>query len=282
MVQTNIAFRLINPNKMLLAGEIRVHFTPILAIFVLQGNAKATNMISEATDAYISLGESDEEEAYTYRGESDKESDKEREEEEEEPSIKFFNPRYSQQHQNVPKDILIAYDPLVGVQNIRYFAGPYQLEKDESSVVLQIDGACRGYGTQYARGAWGVFFGPESHYNIWGLLPPDAPQTITFAELYSLMIALEKIGDELPPVERYFILSDSRYLYEALASVDSVEDRRLHSGGDELAHWNFLLEIKQVIDGLVDRSLDLELKFWPMSQGGMNTAAEVLANRAFN
>ncbi|KAF5648459.1 NAD dependent epimerase [Fusarium tjaetaba] len=115
-----------------------------------------------------------------------------------ESSIELFNPDNSQQHRNVPKDVLIAYNRRIGIQHIRYFAGPYQLVKDESSVAIQIDGACRRNGTQYARGGWGVFFGPNSQYNNWSLLPPNAPQTSTYAELYALLVALEMIRDELP------------------------------------------------------------------------------------
>ncbi|KAJ4071333.1 hypothetical protein NW763_000350 [Fusarium oxysporum] len=42
-------------------------------------------------------------------------------------------------HENVPKDVLVAYSRRMGVSHIRYFAGPYQLQKDGSSVIIQID-----------------------------------------------------------------------------------------------------------------------------------------------
>ncbi|KAF4494577.1 NAD dependent epimerase [Fusarium agapanthi] len=144
-------------------------------------------------------------------------------------AIELFNPDNSQQPRNVPKDVLIAYNRRLGVRHIRYFAGPYRLQKDESSVIIQIDGACRRNGSQYARGDWGVFFGPGSQNNTWGLLPPGAPQTSTFAELYSLMMALDMIRDELPLYpETVFIVSDSSYLLthrstEMSAAVDCPE-----------------------------------------------------------
>ncbi|KAF5563166.1 NAD dependent epimerase [Fusarium napiforme] len=205
---------------------------------------------------------------------------------EEESSIELFSPKDSQQHRHVPKDVLIAYNPLIGVQHIRYFAGPYKLEKDGSSVVIQINGACRGNGTQYARGSWGVFFGPESKYNKWGLLPPNAPQTTTFTEIYSLMIALEKIRDELPFFpERVFIMSASPYLATAFTPYMSIgwdQDGRINSRGRGVAHENFLLDIKQIIDDLAwsgDRKM--EFKFWQVSRE-LIVDADALANRAFN
>ncbi|KAF5977328.1 ribonuclease H [Fusarium coicis] len=84
------------------------------------------------------------------------------------------------------------------IQHIRYFSGPYRLRKDRFSVIIQIDRACRRNGTQYVRGGWGVFLGPNSQYNNWSLLPPNAPQTSTYAELCALVVALEMVRDELP------------------------------------------------------------------------------------
>ncbi|KAF5571394.1 NAD dependent epimerase [Fusarium phyllophilum] len=202
-----------------------------------------------------------------------------------ESSIELFNPDNSRQHQNVPKDVLVAYNPRIGIRHIRYFAGPYELRKDGSSVIVQIDGACRRNGTQYARGGWGVFFGPNSQYNSWSLLPPNAPHTSTFAELYSLIIALEMIRDELPLyLERVFIVSDSSYLVRAFTEYMSawLDNWGRNARGQRVAHWNFLLEIKEIIDNLTwsgDRNM--EIKFWHVPRE-QNAAADALANRAFN
>ncbi|KAG5744603.1 hypothetical protein H9Q70_012702 [Fusarium xylarioides] len=171
--------------------------------------------------------------------------------------IESFNSDDSQQHRNVPKDVLIAYNPRTGIQHIRYFAGPYQLEKDESSVVIQIDGVCRAKETRYAQGGWGVFFGPESQYNTWGLLPADAPQNSTFAGLYALMIAVEIIRDEVPlHPGRIFIMSDSLYLAQAFTEMIL----------DDLA-WS--------------SDQKMEVKFWHVPRK-LNMDADALANRAFN
>ncbi|KAF5250916.1 hypothetical protein FANTH_3970 [Fusarium anthophilum] len=200
-------------------------------------------------------------------------------------TIGLFNPDNSQQHRNVPKDVLTAYNRRLGIRHIRYFAGPYRLQKDESSVIIQIDGACRGNGSRYARGGWGVFFGPESQYNTWDLLPPGAPQTSTFAELYSLMIALEMIHDELPLYpETVFIASDSSYLVRVFTEYMPfwLDNRGINSRGQRVAHWTFLLDIKQIIDDLAftgDRKM--EFKFWHVPRE-QNAAADALANRAFN
>ncbi|KAH7226214.1 hypothetical protein BKA60DRAFT_676062 [Fusarium oxysporum] len=123
-------------------------------------------------------------------------------------------------HENVPKDVLVAYGRRMGVSHSRYFAGLYQLQKDGSSVIIQIDGACRGNGTRSTRGGWGAFFGPQSQYNSWGLVPPNAPQTSTYAELYALIAALDTVRDILPlSLKRVFIVSDSPYLVRTLRSI---------------------------------------------------------------
>ncbi|QKD49417.2 uncharacterized protein FOBCDRAFT_196854 [Fusarium oxysporum Fo47] len=151
---------------------------------------------------------------------------------------------------NVPEDVLVAYSRRMGVSHIRYFAGPYQLQKDGSSVIIQIDGACRGNGTRSARGGWGAFFGPQSEYNSWGLVPPNAPQTSTYAELYALIGALDTTWG-------------------------------IKSRGETVAHWNFLLEIRQGIDDMIlFGGRNMEFKFWHVPRE-LNETADALANRAF-
>ncbi|ENH67825.1 hypothetical protein FOC1_g10005250, partial [Fusarium oxysporum f. sp. cubense race 1] len=71
-----------------------------------------------------------------------------------------------------------------------------------------------------ARGGWGAFFGPQSQYNSWALVPPNAPQTSTYAELYALIAALDTVRDILPlSLQRVFIVSDSSYLVRTLRSI---------------------------------------------------------------
>ncbi|KAF5972835.1 ribonuclease H1 [Fusarium bulbicola] len=152
-------------------------------------------------------------------------------------------------------------------------------------VVIHIDGACRRNGTQYARGGLGVFFGPGSQNNTWGLLPPNTPQTSTYADLYALIVALELIRDELPLyLERVFVVSDSSYLVRAFAKYMSVwlQNGGINSRGRRVAHWNFMLEIKHVIDDFTwSGGRDMELIFCHAPRE-LNEAADALANRALN
>jgi hypothetical protein len=46
---------------------------------------------------------------------------------------------------------------------------------DPSSLVVYIDGACRGNGTASARASYGVFFGPGSPHNAKGTLSDSIP-----------------------------------------------------------------------------------------------------------
>ncbi|KAI7767184.1 hypothetical protein LZL87_009586 [Fusarium oxysporum] len=118
-------------------------------------------------------------------------------------SIKLFNPDGSQQHRNVPKDVLVAYNRRLGIQHTRYFAGPYHLEKEGSSVIIQIDGACRGNGTRSARGGWGAFFGPQSQYNQ---ARADEEFTEEWSEHSNLLQALAYIDDVLTSPMRHITL----------------------------------------------------------------------------
>ncbi|KAH8731098.1 hypothetical protein GQ44DRAFT_699359 [Phaeosphaeriaceae sp. PMI808] len=57
---------------------------------------------------------------------------------------------------------------------------------DVSSLVVLINGACRGNGTPSAQASYGVYFGPNSPRNTHGLLPKALTQTSTRAEIEAL------------------------------------------------------------------------------------------------
>lgn len=84
---------------------------------------------------------------------------------------------------------------------------------------LYIDGACPGNGSERARGAFGVYFGRQSPYNVSGTLPPDEPQTSQRAELMAAIMALEQIREcslEHRSINNYIIVTDSAYLVNSI------------------------------------------------------------------
>ncbi|KAL2642464.1 hypothetical protein R1flu_010051 [Riccia fluitans] len=85
---------------------------------------------------------------------------------------------------------------------------------DRGQAVVAIDGACRGNGTVDARAAYGVYFGPDSSLNAYGLLPWDERQTSQNAEIYAARIALDCIEDL--EVEGVTIITDSSYLVKGM------------------------------------------------------------------
>ncbi|KAF4332492.1 peroxisomal short-chain alcohol dehydrogenase [Fusarium beomiforme] len=202
-----------------------------------------------------------------------------------EPSIARFNPDDSAMHRGVPKDIRFAYNHHEGISHVRYFAGPYRLLKDTSSVVIHIDGACRENGTHAARGAWGVYFGPQSPYNRYGLLPASEPQTSSYAELCALNEALDIVRYELPPfLQRVFIVSDSSHLLQTFMEYifDWMDNVGRNFQERKVAHWTTLFDMSETIDDLIwPGGRNLKFKFWHVPTE-MNQRANALAYRALN
>jgi ribonuclease HI len=81
-------------------------------------------------------------------------------------------------------DQLVVYNAQKQVSQLRMkvMARPEPF-RDEHSMVVYIDGACRNNGSPTARASYGVYFGPDSPHNCYGLLPDSSPQTSTRAEI---------------------------------------------------------------------------------------------------
>ena len=61
------------------------------------------------------------------------------------------------------------------------------------AVVVSIDGACTANGTPWSKGGYGVYFGPNSEYNVSNPLKEHQPQTSQRAELTACLVALNQI-----------------------------------------------------------------------------------------
>ncbi|KAK5993979.1 Ribonuclease H1 [Cladobotryum mycophilum] len=198
-----------------------------------------------------------------------------------------FNPRYSPMHSRVPESELVVYNPSKHVSQLQVMhPRTGALELDRLTVVVSIDGACRGNGTPSARAAWGVYFGPQSPLNASGLLAPSLPQTSTRAEIEALSQALliirESVSEDVS-LQEIRIISDSQFLVKAMSVwiEDWVENDGCNAGGRPIAHYEILKEIYDHLEEMTygdDGGMDI--RFWHVARE-RNKEADALANGAF-
>ncbi|KAI1635823.1 ribonuclease H-like domain-containing protein [Biscogniauxia mediterranea] len=210
-----------------------------------------------------------------------------------------FDPRASARHCDVPESELVVYNAQKQVSQLQV-RNPRTLavEPDPRTVVLAIDGACRGNGTPAARGAWGVHFGPGSPLNARGLLDPALPQTNSRAEIEALAQAVRIVRERLcrgrgrgrddPDMRHFRIRSDSGYLVQAMSEWigDWNEARGRNSRGRPVAHYGALKEIHDQLDemsscGGGDGGEGRDFKFWYVPRD-QNREADALANQSLD
>jgi ribonuclease HI len=209
------------------------------------------------------------------------------EEHDEEPQ-RIFDPQNSRAHRHVPADQLIVYNPHKEVRQLREM-NPYtgQMSVDSRTVVVSIDGACRGNGTPSARAAWGVYFGPQSMLNASDALDATLPQTSTRAEIEALSQALDiiryNVSDDHSLVH-YHIRTDSSYLVKTFSSWihNWIENGGMNSQGRRVAHFEVLEEIQELLDDMTDGDDGgMTFKFWLVPRDD-NKEADALANQALD
>jgi len=149
------------------------------------------------------------------------------------------------------------------------------------TIGLYIDGACSGNGTPLAKGGIGVYFGPDSPYNISKRLPGPT-QTSQRAEIYAAVAALQQIlrvVTENQGLELFIVVTDSAYLTDCLAK--HVYKWRLNgwktSKGKEVANQDLLEPLDNMLDDMSNRGIDV--LFWKADRSD-NVEADRLANMA--
>ncbi|KAM0255764.1 hypothetical protein ACHAQJ_005434 [Trichoderma viride] len=201
---------------------------------------------------------------------------------------RVFYPQHSPMQRLIPADQLIVYTPAKGVRQILE-KNPYRGETSvyKHSVVVSIDGACRGNGTPSARASWGVYFGPQSPYNASGLLDAALPQTSTRAEIEALSQALRIIRSDISgdfSLQDYLIRTDSAYLVRTFAEL--VQNWADNGGrgyrGKKVAHFEVIMDIEERLNDMTygDEG-GMQFRFWPVPREE-NSEADTLANQAFN
>ncbi|KAF2452349.1 ribonuclease H-like domain-containing protein [Lineolata rhizophorae] len=199
-----------------------------------------------------------------------------------------FDPQYSPMHQHVPENELVVYTPSKKVSQLQVMhPRTGALDLDKFTVVVFIDGACRGNGTPSARAAWGVYFGPQSPHNASDLLKADLPQTSTRAEIEALSQALRIIRDEISQdfsLQQIRIVSDSAFLVRAMSEwIEGwIENDGRNAEGRPVAHYETFKEIHERLDEMTyGDDGGLEFKFWHVPRE-RNEEADALANQALD
>ncbi|KAL7805972.1 ribonuclease H-like domain-containing protein [Trichoderma aethiopicum] len=163
---------------------------------------------------------------------------------------------------------------------------PYtgQISVDRRTVVVSIDGACRGNGTPSAQAAWGVYFGPQSMHNECGLLDATLRQTSTRAEIEALSQALyiiRKYVSKDYSLLHYHIRTDSSYLVDTFQTWihNWIKKGGKTSRGRTPLHFDTLMNIHEHLEEMAHRNMSFN--FWHVPREE-NKEADALANYALD
>ncbi|KAG9248788.1 ribonuclease H-like domain-containing protein [Calycina marina] len=156
-------------------------------------------------------------------------------------------------------------------------------------IVVAVDGASRGNGTDNAKGAIGVFFGPTSRYNVSLMLIKDTAPTNQKAELCAGIVALRKclkiqaIGVvtryHTRPLKQVVVKSDSEYLVKGMTDLIFKWKRidGMNHKGEPIKNYDLFRRLDYLVRQLNDK--DVEVLFWLVKRE-RNKDADRLANHA--
>ncbi|KAL1639173.1 hypothetical protein SLS58_008141 [Diplodia intermedia] len=140
--------------------------------------------------------------------------------------------------------------------------------RDESTVVIRIDGACRGNGTPAAKASYGIY-------------------TSTRAEVEALYHALDVIDNITRhdfKLSRIKVASDSDFLVKAMSQwIEGwIENGGYGSSGSRVAHFDRLEQLHKRLDEMeYGDDGGIEVQFWHIPRE-LNRAADSLANAALD
>jgi ribonuclease HI len=159
---------------------------------------------------------------------------------------------------------------VISTRNGAHFSNLFQLRSSRlvksRDIAIIIDGACAGNGTQNARAAMGVYFGPDSRYNLARLLV-GGPQTSQRAELNAAILALKRVrtlvNNGRLSTGMVVLVSDSRYV---VGSMTEWVYKWRNNGwenvrGLPVTNQADFQELDDLIDEL-DDTFNIQVKFW--------------------
>ncbi|KAK0609277.1 Ribonuclease H [Lasiodiplodia hormozganensis] len=205
-----------------------------------------------------------------------------------EPVRRLFKPSLDRCSMNIPFSELVVYNQQKQISQLQFttMARP-QPARDESTLVIYIDGACQGNGTPSAKASYGVYVGPSSCYNTNGLLSPSLPQTSTRAEIAALECALGviyNITQDDFKLSRIKIATDSKYLVQSMSKwIEGwIDNGGFNAQGDPVVHFEKLKELHERLDEMeYGDDGGLEIQFWHIPRD-VNKEADALAGAALS
>lgn len=182
---------------------------------------------------------------------------------------------------------LTCYDPTIQLTRLQECTRNTTNLAPTNEIAITIDGACRGNGTNQARGAWGVYFGPRSQHNSRGLLQ-NGPQTNQRAEIVAAIKAL----DIMEPIIRHYtanwgmdldivLVTDSDYLAMSMTQWvwNWLQNGWTSANGGPVVNGQLLELLHDRIERL--ENTGTSVKFWRVSRD-FTQEADRLANEALD
>lgn len=151
-------------------------------------------------------------------------------------------------------------------------------------LVVSVDGACPNNGKRNTikQASLGVYFGPDSSWNISGLVPPEYKQTNQVAELYAAfqaMVSLDSLfkesEDTMLKTKTVIVITDSTYMADGMCKHIW---KRLRDGANYVQNYSLLSRLHQKILEL--EATGVEVKIWDVDRAE-NKEADRLANQVF-
>jgi ribonuclease HI len=199
---------------------------------------------------------------------------------------RLYDPMEDECSRPIPIDKLVIYNEAKKVSQLQMKVMKYPSPVvDPVSLVVHIDGACRGNGTSSAKASYGVYFGPESPHNTKGQLPQSLPQTSTRAEIEALRQALDvicQVTDQDFTLSYIKIATDSSFVVNAMSRwMDQwIENDGVGSNGQRVAHFQVLKELHDKLDYMeYSDEGGRQVQFWLIPRD-LNGEAGRLANIA--
>ncbi|OOF92537.1 hypothetical protein ASPCADRAFT_8812 [Aspergillus carbonarius ITEM 5010] len=162
-------------------------------------------------------------------------------------------------------------------------------EAHTGSIVIAVDGACRGNGQHGAQASVGVYHGYGNEWNESFVLPSEATQTNQVAELVACHRALldaqikhacgEESGDEDEKINTVVIKSDSEYVVRGVTEWTEKWKTNgwLNVRGQPVANGEYFRNIGRIVEAL--EAKQVVVWFWLVPRE-LNEDADQLAKLA--
>jgi ribonuclease HI len=155
--------------------------------------------------------------------------------------------------------------------------------------VVSIDGACTGNGSPGSRGGYGVYFGPDSEYNVSNAMKEHQPQTSQRAELTACLVALNQIEriarntTFTPTLNMFIIVTDSAYLVNSITNYIYKWNNNdfVAASGREVVNRDLFERIDDKLDTMEFGRQKIPVLFWKVDRSENEDADELARNAIY-